>query len=105
MQNRYKRRFRVKTSNYTELAKWEKDFHLIGWENLTLFEEYLEMVIQYGFITMFCVSFPLGPLFSYLNNLIEIRIDAFKVLTQYKRPLPKKAENIGRILKKFNNML
>ncbi len=44
---------------------------------------------------MFSISFPLGPLFSYINNLIEIRIDAFKVLTQYKRSLPKKAENIG----------
>ena len=44
---------------------------------------------------MFSISFPLGPLFSYINNLVEIRIDAFKVLTQYKRSLPKKAENIG----------
>ena len=46
LQNKYKRRFRrVQTTavNYTELAKWEKDFSLIGWENLTLFEEYLEM--------------------------------------------------------------
>jgi hypothetical protein len=37
----------------------------------------------------------LGPLFAFLNNIIEIRIDAFKVLTQLKRPLPKKAQNIG----------
>ena len=55
----------------------------------------LKIVIQFGFITMFSISFPLGPLFSYINNLVEIRIDAFKVLTQYKRSLPKKAENIG----------
>jgi hypothetical protein len=53
------------------------------------------LVIQYGFITLFVVAFPLGPLFAFLNNIIEIRIDAFKVLTQLKRPLPKKAQNIG----------
>jgi hypothetical protein len=37
----------------------------------------------------------LGPLFAFLNNIIEIRVDAFKVLTQLKRPLPKKAQDIG----------
>ena len=41
------------------------------------------------------VAFPLGPLFALLNNIMEIRIDAFKVLTQLKRPLPKKAQDIG----------
>ena len=52
-------------------------------------------MIQYGFITLFVVAFPLGPLFALMNNLFEIRIDAFKVLTQLKRPLPKKAQDIG----------
>jgi hypothetical protein len=41
------------------------------------------------------VAFPLAPLFAFLNNIIEIRVDAFKVLTQLKRPLPKKAQDIG----------
>ena len=52
-------------------------------------------VIQFGFITLFVVAFPLGPLFAFLNNIIEIRIDAFKVLTQLKKPLPKRAQDIG----------
>jgi hypothetical protein len=41
------------------------------------------------------VAFPLGPLFAFLNNVIEIRIDAFKFLTQLRRPLPKKAKDTG----------
>ena len=41
------------------------------------------------------VAFPLGPLFAFLNNVIEIRIDAFKVLTQMKRPLARRAQDIG----------
>lgn len=52
-------------------------------------------VIQFGFMTLFTVAFPLGPLFSLLNNLMEIRIDAFKILTLMKRPLPKRAQSIG----------
>lgn len=56
---------------------------------------YFKIVIQYGFITLFVVAFPLAPLFAFLNNIIEIRVDAFKVLTQLRRPLPKKAQDIG----------
>ena len=33
--------------------------------------------------------------FSFLNNILEIRIDAFKTLTQLRRPLPKKTKDIG----------
>lgn len=46
-------------------------------------------------MTLFTVAFPLGPLFSFINNIIEIRIDAFKILTQMKRPIPMKAQSIG----------
>jgi anoctamin-3 len=30
-----------------------------------------------------------------INNLIEIRLDAWKLLWKYKRPIPYKASNIG----------
>ena len=52
-------------------------------------------MIRLGFISLFAVAFPLGPLCAFLNNILEIRIDAFKVVTQFKRPLPKKAQDIG----------
>ena len=39
---------------------------------MSLFDEYLEMVIQYGFITIFVSAFPLAPLFALLNNIIEV---------------------------------
>ena len=55
-------------------------------------------MIQFGFITLFVVAFPLGPLFAFLNNVLEIRIDAFKVITQFRRPLPKRAQDIGCLL-------
>lgn len=90
--NRNKNRHHKKPE---EEALWKQDYTLMEWSHLTLFDEYLEMVIQYGFITLFVVAFPLGPLFALLNNVMEIRIDAFKVVTQYRRPLPKKAQDIG----------
>ena len=53
------------------------------------------LVIQYGFITIFVSAFPLGPLFALLNNLIEIRVDAYKMVTIFRRPLGERVEDIG----------
>ena len=47
-------------------------------DNEGLFQEYLEMVLQFGFITIFVAAFPLAPLFALLNNWVEIRLDAQK---------------------------
>lgn len=52
-------------------------------------------VIQYGFITIFVAAFPLAPLFALLNNIIEIRLDAYKLVTQFKRPVSSRAVDIG----------
>ena len=40
---------------------------------MALFEEYLEMVIQYGFVTIFVSAFPLAPFFALINNIIEVK--------------------------------
>jgi len=71
------------------------------------------MVIQYGFITLFVVAFPLTPLFALVNNILEVHVDSFKVsdtivldipwLTRghkqicigHRRPFPHRAVNIG----------
>ena len=50
------------------------DFSRLG-----LLDEYLELAIQYGFITLFVAAFPLAPLFALINNIFEIRLDARKV--------------------------
>lgn len=51
--------------------------------------------MQYGFVTLFVAAFPLAPLFALLNNIAEIRLDAFKMVTQARRPLAERAEDIG----------
>ena len=56
---------------------------------------FLPTVIQFGFVTLFVASFPLAPLLALLNNIIEIRVDAWKLTTQYRRPVAAKAHSIG----------
>ncbi|XP_042334842.1 anoctamin-7-like isoform X2 [Sceloporus undulatus] len=76
-----------------EPKRWEEDYELIECEGL--FEEYLEMVLQFGFITIFVAAFPLAPLFALLNNWVEIRLDAQKFVCEYRRPVAERAQDIG----------
>ncbi|XP_026949341.1 anoctamin-6 isoform X1 [Sagmatias obliquidens] len=75
--------------------RWEQDYHLQPMGKLGLFYEYLEMIIQFGFVTLFVASFPLAPLLALVNNILEIRVDAWKLTTQYRRMVPEKAQDIG----------
>uniref|UniRef100_A0A8C1M2D5 Anoctamin n=1 Tax=Cyprinus carpio TaxID=7962 RepID=A0A8C1M2D5_CYPCA len=76
-------------------SRWEQDHDLQTFGQLGLFYEYLEMVIQFGFITLFVASFPLAPLLALMNNILEVRVDAWKFTTQFRRPVAAKAHSIG----------
>uniref|UniRef100_A0A671LUK4 Anoctamin n=1 Tax=Sinocyclocheilus anshuiensis TaxID=1608454 RepID=A0A671LUK4_9TELE len=76
-------------------SRWEQDHDLQTFSQLGLFYEYLEMVIQFGFITLFVASFPLAPLLALMNNILEVRVDAWKFTTQFRRPVAAKAHSIG----------
>uniref|UniRef100_A0A4W5NFJ4 Anoctamin n=1 Tax=Hucho hucho TaxID=62062 RepID=A0A4W5NFJ4_9TELE len=78
-----------------QYSRWEQDHDLQNFSQLGLFYEYLEMVIQFGFITLFVASFPLAPLLALCNNILEVRVDAWKFTTQFRRPVAAKAHNIG----------
>ncbi|MEQ2203473.1 hypothetical protein XENOCAPTIV_030639 [Xenoophorus captivus] len=54
-----------------------------------------DFVIQFGFVTLFVASFPLAPVLALINNLFEIRVDAWKITTQFRRIVPEKAQDIG----------
>ncbi|XP_054838891.1 anoctamin-7-like [Eublepharis macularius] len=73
--------------------RWERDYELLPYEGL--FAEYLEMVLQFGFITIFVAACPLAPLFALLNNWVEIRLDAQKFVCEYRRPVVERAQGIG----------
>uniref|UniRef100_A0A672KQC6 Anoctamin n=1 Tax=Sinocyclocheilus grahami TaxID=75366 RepID=A0A672KQC6_SINGR len=75
------------------LHRHEKD-HFLG-PFVGLNPEYMEMIIQFGMVTVFVASFPLAPLFALLNNIIEIRLDAKKFVTELRRPIAVRAKDIG----------
>ncbi|KAL7854733.1 hypothetical protein SRHO_G00169230 [Serrasalmus rhombeus] len=75
------------------LTRHEKDHFLNPYVGLN--PEYMEMIIQFGMVTLFVASFPLAPLFALLNNIIEIRLDAKKFVTEFRRPIAARAKDIG----------
>ncbi|XP_030900773.2 LOW QUALITY PROTEIN: anoctamin-4 [Melopsittacus undulatus] len=83
------------TQRKTSFPQWEKDYNLQPMNAYGLFDEYLEMILQFGFTTIFVAAFPLAPLLALLNNIIEIRLDAYKFVTQWRRPLASRAKDIG----------
>ncbi|XP_066556676.1 anoctamin-1a isoform X2 [Amia ocellicauda] len=76
-----------------KLQRYETDYFLEPFAGLS--PEYMEMIIQFGFVTLFVASFPLAPLFALLNNIIEIRLDAKKFVAELRRPVAARAKDIG----------
>ncbi|XP_032416344.1 anoctamin-9-like isoform X1 [Xiphophorus hellerii] len=74
---------------------WLRNYHLGNTDAFSLFNEFLEMVIQFSFTTTFVAAFPLAPLLALLNNIIEIRLDAIKMVRYERRLIPRKTSDIG----------
>jgi hypothetical protein len=56
--------------------------------------DYMELVAQFGFVTMFAISFPLIPIIFWATNLFEIQVDKSKLIYFFKRPNPISASGI-----------
>uniref|UniRef100_A0A8C1KAJ4 Anoctamin n=1 Tax=Cyprinus carpio TaxID=7962 RepID=A0A8C1KAJ4_CYPCA len=78
-----------------KLEDLHRNYSLIKTDRFSLFNEFLEMVIQFSFTTIFVAAFPLAPLLALLNNIIEIRLDAIKMVSLERRLVPMKANDIG----------
>ncbi|XP_026447408.1 anoctamin-like protein Os01g0706700 isoform X2 [Papaver somniferum] len=70
-----------------------------------LFDDFLELALQFGMIMMFACAFPLAFSFAALNNITEIRTDALKLLVMLKRPVPRNAATIGAWLNIFQFLI
>jgi hypothetical protein len=89
----FKRNLKKAGEDTKELPQWERESKKPKFPGT--FDEYSEMIIQFGYITLFASVFPLAPLMALINNIIEIRTDAFKLVTSYTRPEYQGAQNIG----------
>ncbi|KAK3610260.1 hypothetical protein CHS0354_022322 [Potamilus streckersoni] len=92
LENRAKAEFK-KTDSSLILSQAEVEITMSRYEDT--FDDYLEMFIQYGYVILFSSSFPLAGLCALLNNIIEIRSDAFKLCMNHQRPFGRRVQDIG----------
>ncbi|OAA68407.1 plasma membrane channel protein [Niveomyces insectorum RCEF 264] len=57
--------------------------------------DYREMVVQFGYLSLFSVIWPLTACSFLVNNWIEARSDAMKIAIGSQRPIPWRGESIG----------
>ncbi|KAH0920035.1 hypothetical protein HID58_027695 [Brassica napus] len=60
-----------------------------------LFDDFLELALQFGMIMMFACAFPLAFTLAAVSNVMEMRTNALKLLVTLRRPLPRAAATIG----------
>ncbi|KAF2834920.1 DUF590-domain-containing protein [Patellaria atrata CBS 101060] len=54
-----------------------------------------EMVLQFGYLSLFSVVWPLAPVSFLINDWVELRADALKICVEMQRPIPSRADTIG----------
>jgi anoctamin-10 len=54
-----------------------------------------EMVLQFGYLSLFSVVWPLTGLSFLINDWVELRADAMKICVEMQRPTPWRADTIG----------
>ncbi|KAI0176073.1 DUF590-domain-containing protein [Hypoxylon sp. FL1284] len=57
--------------------------------------DFREMVVQFGYLSLFSTIWPLTPLAFLINNWVELRSDAMKIAVNSQRPIPWRADSIG----------
>ncbi|CAI5663459.1 unnamed protein product [Oreochromis niloticus] len=62
---------------------------------LGTFDDYLELFLLFGYVSLFSCVFPLAAVLVVLNNITEVYSDAFKMCRVFKRPFADPAANIG----------
>ena len=58
-------------------------------------EEYMQLALQYGFISMFSIAFPLAPLCVFVSNLIHSKLDISRFFTSKRYQLQFNRSRIG----------
>lgn len=54
------------------------------------------MFVQFGYVVLFSSAFPLAAVCALVNNIIEIRSDAFKLCSGFQRPFGCRVDGIGQ---------
>jgi len=101
---------RMANGDQSDLTKTqsEQEAEMANYEEFVyegVFNDYNEMILQFGFVSLFASNFPIVGVLAFLNNIIEIRSDSYKFIHVFRRPTPRPCETIGAWLTVMEVML
>jgi len=73
-------------------------------ENDGTIDDYLELAIQFGYITLFSIAFPLSTTMLFVGLWFEMLVDKLKLLKLVRRPIPLATRDIGVWYEIFSNI-
>lgn len=73
-------------------------------EYLGPFKDYADTCIQFGYVTLFMSVVPLIAFLAFVENLIKIRLNAWKLCSLARRPFPELVEDVGMWVKLMETM-
>eukprot|EP00116_Pleurobrachia_bachei_P005500 sb/3465762/ len=77
----------------TKRSQLIEDFELR--EPTEMYREYVNNIIQLGFLTIFGTALPIAPVICLLLNLHQLRTEATQFIKRYRRPIGFRADGIG----------
>ena len=85
-----------RTSESGIISTGEREYRMPVYDQMKgSIDDYSELAIQFGYMTFFLSALPVSAMLSFINNFVEIRTDAYKMLKNHQRPRPAGAQDIG----------
>lgn len=96
-----------KTVDFDNMGPVEKQYRLLSPYDPTreLIMDYIELYVQWGYLTLFGASCPFVVAFALITNLVETRTDGAKLFNDYRRVMPNRVDGIGEPLLMFYYVL
>ena len=85
-----------RTSESGAISTGEREYRMPVYDQMKgTIDDYSELAIQFGYMTFFLAALPMSAMFAFLNNFVEIKSDAYKLMKNHQRPRPAGAQDIG----------
>lgn len=103
---KYQLRSRKKKNNVVHAHTEQKDIRTKLYKQLCLetylsldhdgtIDDYLELSVQFGYLTLFALAFPLSTTLAFVGLWLEMYTDKLKIMKLVRRPLPLAIKDIG----------
>ena len=80
---------------HCELSPAEREYVMDEYGDNELIEDYMEIAIMFGYMTMFVAALPGSTFVVLIYLIIEVKVDIWKLTHLMRRPWPRGAEDIG----------